>query len=96
MVKFFIIYTSTTVNVIMGREWIHSIKWVVSTLNQVLRCQSLDGSYMIDIKGNQTKNHGCFSLGSEGKVKRLSKEQINRLEKGKVKEGKELPEDTNE
>ena len=37
MVTFFIKYTSMAVNVIMGQEWIHSIKGVVSTLNQVLR-----------------------------------------------------------
>ena len=32
-VKFFVVDTQSTVNVIMGREWIHSIKGVVSTLH---------------------------------------------------------------
>ena len=42
-------------NVIMGREWIHAVKGVVSTLHQVMRCQSPDGLYMIDIKGDMQK-----------------------------------------
>src|SRR5690606_21872563 len=42
MVKCFVVDTQSTVNVIMGQEWIHSIKGVVSTLHQVLRCQSPD------------------------------------------------------
>ena len=41
MVKFFVVDTQSTVNAIMGQEWIHSIKAVVSNLHQLLRCQSL-------------------------------------------------------
>lgn len=95
MVKFFIIDTLKTVNAIMGREWIHLIKGIVSTLHQVLRCQSPNRLYTINIKGDQTRNHGCFSLGSEGKVKILSDEQIKRLKKGRTNEGEELSEDMN-
>ena len=38
MVNFFIIDTLSIVNVIRGREWIHIIKGVTSTLHQVLWC----------------------------------------------------------
>jgi len=37
IVKLFVVDTQSMVNAIMGREWIHSIKRVVSTLHQVLR-----------------------------------------------------------
>ncbi len=57
----------------------------MSTLHQVLRCQSPDGTYTIDIKGDPMKNHRCFNMDSEGRIKRLSKEKLNRMEKGKAK-----------
>ena len=80
----------------MGREWIHSIKGVVSTPHQLLRCQSLDGMYTIDMKGDIKRNHRCFNLGSRGKVKRLSEEQLKCLEKGKAREEEEILKDTDE
>ena len=89
MVKFFVVDTPSTVNVIMGREWIHSVKGVVSTLHQVMRCQSPDGAYTIDIKGDPMKDHRCFNVDSEGRIKRLSKEKLDRMEKGKAKVGEE-------
>ena len=36
-VKLFVMEPQLMVNVIMGREWIHSVKGVVSTLHQLLR-----------------------------------------------------------
>ena len=51
-VKNLVVDTPLTMNVIMGMEWIHAIKGVVSTLHQVIRCQSLNGLYTIDIKGD--------------------------------------------
>ena len=62
------------------------------TLHQVLRCQSPDGTYTIDIIGNPTRDHRCFNLDSRGKLNRLSKEMLSRMEKGKVKIGKEISE----
>ena len=38
VVTFLVVDTPSTMNVIMGREWIHAIKGVVSTLHQVMRC----------------------------------------------------------
>ena len=55
-VKFLVVDTPSAMNVIMGREWIHAVKGVVSTLHQVMRCQSLDGLYTINIKGDQSQN----------------------------------------
>ena len=39
-VKFLVVDTPLAMNVIMGREWIYTVKGVVSTLHQVIRCQS--------------------------------------------------------
>ena len=91
-VKFFIVDTRSTINAIMGREWIQSIKGVVSTLYQVLRCQSPDGTYTIDIKGDLRKDHRCFNLESEGRVKRLLSEKLSRMGRGKAKVGEETSE----
>ena len=95
-VKFFVVDTQSTMNAIMGRDWIHSIKGVVSTLHQVLRCQSPDGTYTIDIRGDPMKDHRCFNLDSEGKVKRLSAEKLSQMEKGKAKVGEETSEEANQ
>ena len=65
----------------------------MSTLHQILRCQSPDGLYTIDIRGDRAKDHLCFTLEFEGKVKKLTEEQIKRLEKRKAKEGEEIPKD---
>ncbi|XP_062098818.1 uncharacterized protein LOC133804692 [Humulus lupulus] len=52
-VDFLIIDSTTSYNAIMGRNWIHQMQGVVSTLHQVMRCQSLNGRYTVDIKGCQ-------------------------------------------
>ena len=36
-VKFLVVDTPSTMNVITRREWIHTVKGVVSTLHQVMR-----------------------------------------------------------
>ena len=93
MVNFFIVDTPSIVNVIMGREWILAINGVISTLYQVLRCQSPDWLYTIDIKGDPTQNQKFFNVNIGGKIKRLSEEQIKRMEKGKAKVDEGLLED---
>ncbi|XP_059629698.1 uncharacterized protein LOC132272598 [Cornus florida] len=40
-------------NLIMGRGWIHRMNGVPSTLHQVMRCLSLDGKEVIDLRGDQ-------------------------------------------
>ncbi|XP_062103028.1 uncharacterized protein LOC133814025 [Humulus lupulus] len=59
-VDFLIIDSTTSYNAIMGRNWIHRMQWVVSTLHQVMRCQSLNGRYTVDIKGCQKHAKKCF------------------------------------
>ena len=81
LTTFFIVDTPAVVNAIMGREWIHSIEGVVSTLHQLIRCSSPDGQYTIDIKGDSGRERGCFSVETTGKVKRLSQEHFSREEK---------------
>ncbi|PON42640.1 hypothetical protein PanWU01x14_280340, partial [Parasponia andersonii] len=47
-----VIDCQSSFNIIMGRGWIHAMHGVASTLHQVLRCLSRDGTYTIDIKGD--------------------------------------------
>ena len=44
LVNFLVTESRSAINAIMGRGWIHAMDGVVSTLHQVIRCQSLDGS----------------------------------------------------
>ena len=94
--KFFVVDTQSTVNVIMGREWIYSVKGVVLTFHQLQRCQSPNRMYMIDIKGDLTRDHQCFNLDSRGKVNRLSEEKLRCVEKGKAEVGEEISKDANQ
>ena len=68
-VKFLVVNTPSAMNVIMGREWIHVAQGMVSTLHRVMRCQSPDGLYTIDIKGDQSQNQRCYS--AENKENRV-------------------------
>ncbi|PON48671.1 hypothetical protein PanWU01x14_235480 [Parasponia andersonii] len=65
-VDFIVVDCQSSFNVIMGRGWIHAMHGVASTLHQVLRCQSKDGTYMIDIKGDQASARKCFSAALKG------------------------------
>ena len=60
-VKVLVVNTSSAMNVIMGSKWIHVVQAVVSTLYRVMRCQSPDGFYATDIKGDQSQNQRCYS-----------------------------------
>ena len=51
-VDFLVMESRSTFNAIMGLGWIHAMHGVVSTLHLVMRCQSLDGRYTIDIWGD--------------------------------------------
>ena len=96
MVKFLVVDTLSAMNVIMGREWIHAVKVVVSTLHQVMRCQSPDGLYMIDIKGDQSQNRRCYTMeNKEGGVRKMTNHQIEKFNKAKGKQD-EVPEDGSE
>ncbi|XP_062088971.1 uncharacterized protein LOC133795536 [Humulus lupulus] len=59
-VDFLIIDSTTNYNAIMGRNWIHRMQGIVSTLHQVMRCQSLNGRYTVDIKGCQKQTKKRF------------------------------------
>ena len=88
--------THLAMNVIMGREWIHTMKGVVSTLHQVMRCQSLDGLYTIDIKRDQSQNQRCYNTeNKERGVQRMINNQIERFDKAKTNEN-EVPEEDSE
>ncbi|XP_062088892.1 uncharacterized protein LOC133795458 [Humulus lupulus] len=59
-VDFLIVDSVTSYNAIMGRNWIHRMQGVVSTLHQVMRCQSPNDCYTIDIKWCQKQAKKCF------------------------------------
>ncbi|XP_059669080.1 uncharacterized protein LOC132314206 [Cornus florida] len=42
--------------------WIHKVQGVPSTLHQVMRCLSSDGSKVIDIHGDQVSANECYSV----------------------------------
>ena len=42
------------------------------------------------------RDHRCFNLDSKGKVKRLSKEKLSHMEKGKAKVGQQISEDADQ
>ncbi|PON36934.1 hypothetical protein PanWU01x14_324290 [Parasponia andersonii] len=65
-VDFVVIDCQSSFNVIMGRGWIHAIHGVASTHHQVLRCQSKDGTYTIDIKGDKASARKYFSAALRG------------------------------
>ena len=48
-VNFLVMESRLVFNAIMGQGWIHATHKVVSTLYQVMRCQSPDEKYTIDI-----------------------------------------------
>lgn len=85
-VKFLMVDTPLAMNVIIGREWIHVVKGVVSTLHQVIRCQSPDGLYTIDIKGDQSQNRRYYSTeNKERGARKMTNPQIKRFDKAKTK-----------
>ncbi|XP_062103293.1 uncharacterized protein LOC133814337 [Humulus lupulus] len=59
-VDFLIVDSVTSYNAIMGRNWIHRMQGVVSTLHQFMRCQLPNSRYTIDIKGCQKRAKKCF------------------------------------
>lgn len=93
MVKFLVVDTPSAMNVIMRREWIHAVRGIVSTLHQVMRCQSPDGLYTIDIKGDQSQNRRCYIVeNKEGGVRKMTNHQIEKFDRAKDKQDK-VPED---
>ncbi|PON71637.1 hypothetical protein PanWU01x14_070920 [Parasponia andersonii] len=65
-VDFIIIDCESSFNAIMGRGWIHTMHGVTSTLHHVLRYQSKNDTYTIDIKGDQASMRKCFSTTLKG------------------------------
>ncbi|PON96306.1 hypothetical protein TorRG33x02_078950, partial [Trema orientale] len=65
-VDFVVVDCQSSFNAIMGRGWIHAMHRVASTLHQVLRCQSTDGTHTIDIRGDQTSARKYFSTTMKG------------------------------
>ena len=61
-VNFLVMESRSAFNAIMGQGWIHMMHGVVSTLYQVMRCQSLDGRYTIDIREDQSQVRKCHMI----------------------------------
>ena len=62
LVNFLVIESRSAFNAVMGRGWIHAMHGMVSTLHQVMRCQSPDGRYTIDIRGDQSQARKCHMI----------------------------------
>ena len=58
-------------------------------VKQMLEMFRPDISLSVEGGGDPMKNHRCFNVDSEGRIKRLSKEKLDRMEKGKAKMGEE-------
>ena len=71
-VNFLIIETLLSMNMNIRREWIHDVKEVVSTLHQVMRCQSTNELYMIDIKGDHNQGKSCYNIIHGQEVHKLN------------------------
>ena len=63
-VKFLVVVTPSAMKVIMGREQIHAVKGVVSTLHQVMRVSVPEQMVTIDIKGDQFQSRKCYNIES--------------------------------
>ena len=61
-INFLVMESRSAFNAIMGQGWIHAMHGVVSTLHQVMRCQSRDGRYTIDIRGDQSQAKKCHMI----------------------------------
>ncbi|XP_059654976.1 uncharacterized protein LOC132301766 [Cornus florida] len=62
MESFVVVEIHPSYNLLIGRGWIHRVQGVPSTLHQVMRCLSLDGSKLIDIHGGQVATKECYSI----------------------------------
>ena len=86
-VKNLVVDTPSSMNAIMGREWIHVVKEVVSTLHKVIRCQSPNRLYTIDINGDQSQSRRCYSVESQEEeqegIRKMTKSQIEKFNKAK-------------
>ncbi|XP_059635908.1 uncharacterized protein LOC132278103 [Cornus florida] len=60
--SFVVVEIYPSYNLLIGRGWIHKVQGVPSTLHQVMRCLSPDGSKVIDIHGNQVAANECYSV----------------------------------
>ncbi|XP_059635575.1 uncharacterized protein LOC132277743 [Cornus florida] len=62
MKSFMVVEIHPSYNLLMGRRWIHRVQGVPSTLHQVMRCLSPDGSKVINIHGDQVAAKDCYSV----------------------------------
>ena len=74
-VEFLVIDAGSGYNAIMGRGWIHRMEGVPSTLHQVMRCLSEDGTKTVDIRGSQIMADTCYSIAT-GNMTGKGKEKV--------------------
>ncbi|XP_059630057.1 uncharacterized protein LOC132273040 [Cornus florida] len=60
--SFVVVEIYPSYNLLIGRGWIHRVQGVPSTLQQVMKCLSPDGSKVIDIHGDQVAIKECYSV----------------------------------
>lgn len=64
-VEFVVIDARSTYNTIIERRWIHEMEGVASTLHQVMRCVSPDGTKTIDIRGDQVIAQQSYNIATQ-------------------------------
>ncbi|XP_059625366.1 uncharacterized protein LOC132268551 [Cornus florida] len=62
METFVVVEINPSYNLLMGRGWIHRVRGVPSTLHQVMRCLTPDGTKVIDIHEDQVAAKECYSV----------------------------------
>ena len=62
LVNFLVMECRSAFNAIMGRGWIHAMQGIVSTLHQVMTCQSPDGRYKIYIQWDLSQAQKCHMI----------------------------------
>jgi hypothetical protein len=58
--SFFVLDVPAKFNAILGRNWIHAMKAVPSTLHQVIKFPGPNG--IMELRGDQIEAHGCFAV----------------------------------
>ena len=64
--EFIVVQASSPYNAIMGRDWLHRMKVIPSTLHQKLRFPTVDG--VMELNGDQVAAKQCVLNATKKKV----------------------------
>lgn len=79
-VEFLTVQTRSPYNAILGRNWIHVMEGVPSTLHQVMQFFSTDGNRIVEIRRDQTMAQDCYNIAmKQAKSKRKKNTLLQKL-----------------